>query len=78
MLPLQAKWAHKSAIIRSVHHRAPCHDSGPQTLFSGHEQLTNTFNNNTHTGVTNSETLPSNTINICLSACCTIERSIPN
>lgn len=48
LLPLQAKVADRCALIRSVHHRGPCHDSGLQTLFSGHEQLVNRFGNPEH------------------------------
>src|SRR5207302_6153415 len=39
--PRQAKVAHRCALLRSVSHRGPCHDSGLQTLLSGHEQLVN-------------------------------------
>src|SRR4051812_45318748 len=48
LLPRQAKIAHRCALIRSVHHRGPCHDSGMQTLLSGHEQLVNRFGNPDH------------------------------
>jgi hypothetical protein len=48
LMPLQAKLADKCAVIRSVHHRGPCHDSGLQTLLSGHEQLVNRFGNPEH------------------------------
>lgn len=43
LMPLQAKWMHRCALIRSVHHRGPCHDSGMQTLLSGKEQTVNRF-----------------------------------
>lgn len=43
LMPRQAKLAHRTSLIRSVHHRGPCHDSGLQTLLSGHEQLVNKF-----------------------------------
>jgi uncharacterized protein (DUF1501 family) len=48
LLPRQAKIADRCAVLRSVHHRGPCHDSGLQTLFSGHEQLTNKFGRPDH------------------------------
>jgi len=48
LMPLQAKIAHRCALIRSVHHRGPCHDSGLQTLLSGHEQLVNKFSRPDH------------------------------
>jgi hypothetical protein len=48
LLPLQAKLADRYTLIRSVHHRGPCHDSGLQSLFSGHEQLVNRFGNPEH------------------------------
>ncbi|MCC2669741.1 MAG: hypothetical protein K0Q72_2212 [Armatimonadetes bacterium] len=48
LLPLQAKLADKYTLLRSVHHRGPCHDSGLQTLLSGHEQLVNRFGNPEH------------------------------
>jgi hypothetical protein len=48
LLPLQARVAHRCSLIRSVHHRGPCHDSGLQTLLSGHEQLVNKFGNPDH------------------------------
>jgi hypothetical protein len=48
LMPLQAKIAHRCAVIRSVSHRGPCHDSGLQTLLSGHEQLVNRFGNPEH------------------------------
>src|SRR5262245_32546977 len=48
LLPLQAKVAHRCALLRSVHHRGPCHDSGLQTLLSGHEQLVNRFSQPEH------------------------------
>ncbi|MCC2669743.1 MAG: hypothetical protein K0Q72_2214, partial [Armatimonadetes bacterium] len=39
LMPLQAKLADKYALIRSVHHRAICHQQGLQTLWTGHEEL---------------------------------------
>jgi hypothetical protein len=48
LMPRQAKIAHRCSLIRSVHHRGPCHDSGMQTLLSGHEQLVNRFGNPDH------------------------------
>lgn len=48
LLPLQAKLMDRCALLRSVHHRGPCHDSGLQTLLSGHEQLVNKFGNPEH------------------------------
>jgi uncharacterized protein (DUF1501 family) len=48
LMPLQAKIAHKTSLIRSIHHRGPCHDSGLQSLFSGHEQLVNKFGRPDH------------------------------
>jgi len=48
LMPRQAKIAHRCALVRSVHHRGPCHDSGMQTLLSGHEQLVNRFGNPDH------------------------------
>src|SRR3954453_12361483 len=35
LLPRHAHQAHRCSLIRSVHHRGPCHDSGMQTLLSG-------------------------------------------
>jgi uncharacterized protein (DUF1501 family) len=43
LVPMQARIAHRCALIRSVHHRGPCHDSGMQTLLNGHEVLVNKF-----------------------------------
>ena len=48
LMPLQAKIADRCALLRSIHHRGPCHDSGLQTLLSGHEQLANRFGNPEH------------------------------
>src|SRR6185369_5756101 len=48
LLPRQAKLAHRCALLRSVYHRGPCHDSGLQTLLSGHEQLVNKFGEPEH------------------------------
>jgi len=35
-LPLTAKWMHKAAVVRSVHHKAGCHNTLPS--FTGSEQ----------------------------------------
>ena len=35
----QAKIAHRCALIRSIRHRAICHQQGLQTLWTGHEEL---------------------------------------
>ncbi len=39
LMPLQAKIADKTSLIRSVHHRAVCHQQGLQTVLTGKEQL---------------------------------------
>jgi hypothetical protein len=39
LLPLQARLAHRTALLRSVTHRGICHQQGLQTLLTGHEQL---------------------------------------
>jgi uncharacterized protein (DUF1501 family) len=39
LMPKQARIADKYALIRSVRHRAFCHQQGLQTLWSGHEEL---------------------------------------
>lgn len=39
LLPLHAKVADRFTLLRSLHHRALCHQQGLQTLLSGHEQL---------------------------------------
>lgn len=39
LLPRQAKLAHRYSLIRSVHHRAICHQQGLQTLLTGKEEL---------------------------------------
>src|SRR3954469_10129621 len=35
LLPRQAKVAHRCTLVRSIVHSGPCHDSGPQQLFTG-------------------------------------------
>src|SRR4051794_4751964 len=35
LLPEQARVAHRFAVLRSLAHTGPCHDSGPQQLFTG-------------------------------------------
>src|SRR5438105_2223827 len=39
LMPRQAKLAHRCALIRSLRHRAICHQQGLQTLWTGHEEL---------------------------------------
>jgi len=39
LLPLQAQVMHRCAVIRSIHHRAVCHQQGLQTVLTGKEQL---------------------------------------
>lgn len=35
LLPRQARLAHRFTLLRSLAHTGPCHDSGPQQLFTG-------------------------------------------
>src|SRR5437660_1022588 len=35
LLPQQARVAHRFTLLRSLAHTGPCHDSGPQQLFTG-------------------------------------------
>lgn len=39
LMPKQARMADKYALVRSVRHRAICHQQGLQTLWTGHEEL---------------------------------------
>jgi hypothetical protein len=36
LLPRQARVAHRFTLLRSLAHTGPCHDSGPQQLFTGY------------------------------------------
>jgi len=39
LMPHQAKIADRFTLVRSLHHRAICHQQGLQTLWTGHEEL---------------------------------------
>src|SRR5262249_38051851 len=36
LLPAHARVAHRFTLLRSLAHTGPCHDSGPQQLFTGY------------------------------------------
>src|SRR5204862_4456259 len=41
LLPRQAQVAHRFTLLRSLAHTGPCHDSGPQQLFTGFPIMVN-------------------------------------
>ena len=41
LLPRQAQIADRCTVLRSLVHTGPCHDSGPQQIFTGHPTTTN-------------------------------------
>jgi hypothetical protein len=41
LLPRQAQLTQRCTVLRSLVHTGPCHDSGPQQIFTGHPTVTN-------------------------------------